>query len=226
MTRVLLLDYSTDRTEGPLTARWLPPDVDVTVWSQIDGGAPPAVVGFTHLLHTGSALSINADPPFLEAAMALVRDAARGGLAQLGICYGHQLLGRAFGGRAAVRRCPTGLQVGWCALDLAPEGRDLLALPSRCRVWQYHFDEVTVVPEGARVLASDRHSAVQVFHDPARRLLGTQFHPEVDPTVGAAIFRAQAAELAAHGRDVEALCRGRPRGLSPARFFARFLDAI
>jgi GMP synthase-like glutamine amidotransferase len=204
----------------------LPAGVECVTWTQVDGGAPPALDGFSHLLHSGSAWSINADPPFVEVAMERVREGVARGLAQLGICYGHQLLARALGGRGAVRRCPAGLQVGWCELGFAEEGQRLLALPARCRVWHYHFDEVRAPPAGARVLASDAHCAVQAFHDPARRLLGTQFHPEIDPAVGAAIFRAQAAELAAHGHDAEDLCRGTPRGLAPASFFARFFDAI
>ena len=95
MSRVLVLDYSTDATLGPATARWLPPGVDPQLWTMLDEQPLPSLAGFTHLVHSGSALSINDDPPFLDAVLSMVREAVELGRPQLGICYGHQLLARA-----------------------------------------------------------------------------------------------------------------------------------
>lgn len=223
LPHVLLLDYSTDRSEGPLTARWLPPGTPVALWAQLDGTPLPSLEGVTHVIHTGSAHSITADPPFIGGAMALVREAVARGLAQFGICYGHQLLCRALGGRAAVRRCPAGLQAGFLPARVTPEGQALLGVAAEAVVWQYHFDEVLSVPPGARVIASDEHSAVQAFVDPARRLLGTQFHPEVDVVEGRRIYLDNVRDLAEHGRDGVALARGGPPQIDCAAVFSRWL---
>ncbi|MFH1468076.1 MAG: type 1 glutamine amidotransferase [Pseudomonadota bacterium] len=223
MPRVLLLDYSTDRTEGPLTARWLPQGTPLVTWAQLDGGPLPPLGGVSHVIHTGSAHSINDDPPFVAGAMALVREAVARGIPQLGICYGHQLLCRALGGRAAVRRCPTGLQAGFLPARFSAEGQAVFGVAPEAVVWQYHFDEVVALPSGAAILAADDHSAVQAFEEPNRRLLGTQFHPEVDAVAGRRIFRAEARELAGHGLDAEKLAQGGPTELDCGALFARWL---
>jgi GMP synthase-like glutamine amidotransferase len=223
MTRALMLDYSTDRSLGPATARWLPAEVEVVTWTMLDGHPLPSLEGFTHLLHSGSALSINDDPPFLDAAMALVRRAVSLGLPQLGICYGHQLLARALSDRAAVRRCPDGPEIGWLPVDFTPAGRTLFEVPPRCRIWQFHHDEVVRLPEGAELLASSPHCAVQAFHDPQRKLLGTQFHPEVDLELGNRIYLDKVADLAEKGFDAGELVRGRPEGFDITGVMARFV---
>jgi GMP synthase-like glutamine amidotransferase len=225
MSRVLLLDYSTDRSLWPATARWLPAGAPLQSWTMLDGRPLPKLEGVTHLVHTGSALSILDDPPFLGEVLALVRRAVDAGLPQLGICYGHQLLARAVGGRAAVRRCPAGPEIGWLEVSFAPAGQALFEVGPRCRIWQFHHDEVVQPPGGAVVLASSPHTRVQAYHDPRRLLWGMQFHPEVDRPLGDRIFLDKAAELAAKGFDARELVRGSPEGFDVAAVMARFLRA-
>jgi GMP synthase-like glutamine amidotransferase len=221
--RILVLDYSTDRSLGPATARWLPAGCEVHSWTMLDGEPLPALEGFTHLLHTGSALSINDDPPFLAGALALVRQAVDRGLPQLGICYGHQLLSRALGGRRAVRRCPAGPEIGWLPVAFTERGQAQFGVPARCVIWQYHHDEVVALPHEAQVLASSPHCAVQAFHDPLRRLTGTQFHPEVDLALGTSMYLDKAEDLAAKGFDARALVLGRPEGFDLRAVLARLV---
>ncbi len=223
MSRVLVLDYSTDAALGPATARWLPAAVPVQLWTMIQGQPLPSLDGFTHLVHSGSALSINDDAPFLAAAFERVQQAVARGVGQLGICYGHQLLARALCGRRAVRRCPEGPEIGWLPVDFDPGGRELFGVAPRCRIWQFHYDEVVEVPDGSAVLAHSPHSAIQAFHDPVRRALGMQFHPEVDRELGNRIFRDKAEQLACTGHDAEELARGRPEGFDLYAVMARFV---
>ena len=222
MPRVLLMDYRTDRSEGPATARWFPDRAEIHEWAMLDHVPVPTLQGFTHVVHTGSALSINDDPPFLEAAMALVRRGVELGLPQLGICYGHQLLARAVGGRSAVRRNPRGPEAGWCPVDFSADGQRFFGVGARCRIFQFHFDEVLALPPGARALASSPLCGVQAFHDPLRRLVGTQFHPEFDLELGNEIFRDHPYLLTPHGLDAAQLVRGRPSGFDLAAFLAVF----
>ena len=223
MSRVLLLDYSTDRSLGPATARWLPQGCPVHTWTMLDGHPLPGLGDFSHLVHTGSALSINDDPPFLAGALALVRAAVVAGLPLLGICYGHQLLARAVVGRQAVRRCPAGPEIGWLPVDFTAEGQALFGALGCSVIWQFHHDEVVTPPPGALVVASSPHTAVQAFHDPVRRLTGTQFHPEVDLAMGNQVYADRAQELAAQGFDAQALVRGVPRGFDMRAVVARFM---
>lgn len=101
----------------------------------------------------------------------------------LGVCYGHQILGRALGG--VVARHPAGWELGNVRIDLTPAGRAsaLFAdLPSHFSALQSHADAVLELPPGCELLAKGNHTEVQSFsYD--NRLLGVQFHPETTPDI-------------------------------------------
>ncbi|MPZ28822.1 MAG: glutamine-hydrolyzing GMP synthase [Micromonosporaceae bacterium] len=102
------------------------------------------------------------------------------GVPTLGICYGFQAMAAALGGTVT----PTGQrEYGGTRLTAYPDRGVLFAgLPAAQEVWMSHGDSVTAAPPGATVTASSERSPVAAFEDPARRLVGVQFHPEVAHT--------------------------------------------
>ena len=104
--RILILDYSVDRSEAPLFSRWLPEGSEREVSFVHFGDPIPSPVGFTRVMHTGSSLSICEDAVFTQDACEVVRECVAKGVPQMGVCYGHQLLCRALLGPC----CPA---VGW-----------------------------------------------------------------------------------------------------------------
>ena len=99
----------------------------------------------------------------------------------LGICYGMGVVNLAFGGEAgrADRR-----EYGPADLTVDVDA-DLFHGFSRTeliRVWMSHGDKMTSFPAGWRVLAHSSNAPIAAFADPARRLFGVQFHPEVAHT--------------------------------------------
>ena len=101
------------------------------------------------------------------------------GLPLLGICYGHQLLAAALGGRveAAGSR-----EYGGADLVVTAAEGVLAGLPPRTPVWMSHGDLVLAPPPGFAVLAHTSSTPVAAMADPARRIHGVQFHPEVAHT--------------------------------------------
>ncbi|GJF11451.1 glutamine amidotransferase [Mycolicibacterium cyprinidarum] len=100
--------------------------------------------------------------------MQLMRTAAEGGTALLGVCFGGQLLAQTFGG--TVSRSPHP-EVGW--YDVASDRPDIVPGGP----WfQWHFDRWTL-PPGATELARTT-GASQAFV--LGRAMALQFHPEVD----------------------------------------------
>jgi GMP synthase (glutamine-hydrolysing) len=102
------------------------------------------------------------------------------GVPTFGICYGFQAMARALGGTVS----PTGGgEYGGTALTTRT-GTGVLfeGLPAEQDVWMSHGDSVTAAPPGATVTAASAGSPVAAFEDPARRLAGVQFHPEVAHT--------------------------------------------
>jgi GMP synthase (glutamine-hydrolysing) len=99
----------------------------------------------------------------------------------LGICYGMGLVNVAFGGEAgrADRReyGPAELTI-----DIDADLFGGFAKNELTRVWMSHGDKMTTFPPGWSVLAHSSNSPIAAFADPARRIFGVQFHPEVAHT--------------------------------------------
>lgn len=117
----------------------------------------------------------------------------------LGICVGHQFLGRHFGGQVA-RGAP---EFGRVDLTVDQPDHPLFrALPSHFHVWASHNDHVVVAPKGWATLAHSPGCPIEAMAHPSRPIWGVQFHPEVEHTEhGTEILR----------RFTE-LCRARPNG--------------
>ncbi len=97
------------------------------------------------------------------------------GVPVLGICYGHQLLAHHLGGK--VEKGARG-EYGVAQLTVtAPD--PLLSGIQQSRIWMSHFDTVSEVPAGFRVVGSSEVSGVAAMSDTDRLLFGIQFHPEV-----------------------------------------------
>jgi GMP synthase (glutamine-hydrolysing) len=93
----------------------------------------------------------------------------------LGICAGLQLQAVFAGGEIGPSAAE---QRGFQPVTLRDRSDLFRDLPDEIVVFEDHTDEVTVLPESFRVLASSAACAVQAIADPARRWWGTQFHPE------------------------------------------------
>ncbi len=98
------------------------------------------------------------------------------GVPMLGICYGHQAMAQALGGR--VEHTGVG-EYGGTQLTVATPGVLFEGLPEAQPVWMSHGDTVTGAPPGFTVTAQTPATPVAAFEDPARALYGVQFHPEV-----------------------------------------------
>lgn len=105
----------------------------------------------------------------------------------LGICFGHQLLGKLFGGKLAHGR---ERQYGPTAIRCAPGARLFAGLPAEQTVWMSHGDHVAELPPGFRVAATTDSCPVAAYEAEGRDIFGLQFHPEVVHTPhGSAILK-------------------------------------
>lgn len=100
----------------------------------------------------------------------------------LGVCFGHQIIAHAFGGR--VERHPTLKEIGSVEIQLTNSAKeDVLFKDLRkvARVQMTHGDLVTSLPPGAILLAYNDYAPVQAFR--LGETWGIQFHPELTPQI-------------------------------------------
>ncbi len=98
------------------------------------------------------------------------------GIPVLGICYGHQSIAYALGGKVERRESS---EFGKTELEVPGPSLLFTGLPERQTVWMSHNDAVTAAPAGFTVTASTAASPVAAMENTERRLFGVQFHPEV-----------------------------------------------
>lgn len=98
------------------------------------------------------------------------------GVPILGICYGFQTMARALGGE--VGRTGT-REYGHTEATVEHTSCLFAGTPADQVVWMSHGDAVQSAPEGFTVTASTTQTPVAAFENPARKLFGLQWHPEV-----------------------------------------------
>lgn len=101
-------------------------------------------------------------------------------LPTLGICYGMQLIAHAMGGKVEPA---DNREFGPASLNIEPIGdaeKLFEGLPGSMNVWMSHGDHISTLPHGFDILAWSTNSPVAAMGN--GRMVGIQFHPEVNHT--------------------------------------------
>lgn len=175
---------------------------------------------------TGSSAMVTDREPWSERTAEWLHDAVKGGTPVLAICYGHQLLAHAFGGK--VEQNPHGRQIGTIDVVLTEESqRDplfggfqpVLHLPVS------HLQSVVKLPSGARRLATTERDPNHAFRL-GEQAWGVQFHPEFDADIVRGYIEARRSEIQAEGLDPTTLhetATDTPHGTLLLRRFANLV---
>lgn len=136
-----------------------------TPWSSIAARNPAAIILSGGPESTLVPDAPDMDPKILEA-----------GLPVLGICYGMQLMARHTGAQLVKL---DHAEYGPAMLSVSTSDGLFTGVPHDSRVWMSHGDSVVKLAAGFEELASTPRCNVAAMGNPAAKMYGVQFHPEV-----------------------------------------------
>ena len=157
-----------------------PVGIEVVPYAADAGQLPDSLDECDGWLCSPSRLSVYDDEPWIADVEDLLRDAIARETPFVGICFGHQLLAQALGGR--VVRATDGWGVGVHEYDIVEPLAVMQPARKRFALIASHQDQVVEVPSEARVIATSEFCPVAGLAV-GERLWTVQGHPEFVPAL-------------------------------------------
>lgn len=185
-------------------------DFDTAVFD-VQAGAWPEPVAFDGVIITGSAAGVYEHDPWIAELLDWIRR-AKGQTKLVGVCFGHQAMAQALGGR--VEQSDKGWGVGLHRYDVVSQSRWMTPAPGTVAIPVSHQDQVVAPPPQARVtLCSDfTPFAGLAWDDDA---ISFQGHPEFTPAFAAELTAGRRGRIdpVLVDRALESLSEPNDRGL-------------
>lgn len=159
-----------------------------TVFDVAAGDLPTDAAAFDAYLITGSAAGAYEPLPWIAALIGFLRRLPPT-TALVGICFGHQVMAAAFGGRVA--KSARGWGLGLHSYDVH-ERRPWMDDATHVAVPAIHQDQVVEAPPGSRTLAGSGFTPHGILAYGDRRALSFQFHPEFSADYATALIAGHA----------------------------------
>lgn len=182
-------------------------DADIVSYAVRDGELPPLAadadgVPYDGAVITGSAASVYWNRDWIDAVKAWVADAVAVDLPLLGVCFGHQLVADALGGRVTSMG---EYELGYHMIHHDDDCRLLDGLDEWFVAFTAHSDEVVELPDGATPHAENPYSHHAFEYESA---FGIQFHPEMDLETARNLLRQRGTDGEHVQRMIEDVCDG------------------
>ena len=100
----------------------------------------------------------------------------------LGICFGHQILAKVFGGKVKNSKHR---EFGLAVVNKKKNSlliKNFFKKTKSNKVWMSHSDHVSILPKAFKLIASSRNSKFTIIESKIKKIYGVQFHPEVTHT--------------------------------------------
>jgi len=171
---------------------------EMKTFSVVDGVFPDGPDAADAWLVSGSKHGAYEDHTWIPPLEALLRDIRAAGKPLVGICFGHQIIAQAFGGRVEK------FAGGWC---IGRQSYRIGAQAVALNAW--HQDQVTRLPDGAKVIGTSDFcaNAALTYGD---HILTMQPHPEFPASVIDKLLRHRSDTVPAPLKDTARAALGKP----------------
>ena len=180
-------------------------DDEIEVASVYEGDSLPDPTSVSGVVITGSSALVTEKEDWSERSAQWLPGAVESEVPVLGICYGHQLLAHALGGR--VERNPLGREIGTVQVRFGSSAREdtlFAGLPQEISVQVSHVESVVKLPPGAKHRGASAGDLNQAFAVGAWAW-GVQFHPEFDAEIVRGYIAGRRHFLVEEGLDPRSL---------------------
>ena len=197
--KILLVDNRLDPPRGsPDLRRYLIDGAVVVARRGPERDLPTDLTAYIHIVLSGSRASCLSHEEWVEEVVGLVQDASAKNIPILGVCFGHQMIARAFGGIESLRKSVTP-EFGWIRVKNHHAGHDddPLFAPLAPEFYSFasHHEEVHSLPPDLEITASNDRCAIQGLRHRRHPVFGVQFHPERNATEGENSMRSQRGKV-------------------------------
>ena len=158
---------------------------DLIPYDVCNGGWPASLDECDAYLCTGSRWSVYDNVAWIHELKTFVRRSYETSKPFIGICFGHQMMAEALGGK--VEKSDYGWGVGIHPLEITQAEPWMQPAQTTLKLHYMHQDQVTRLPENSVVLARSEHCPVAAFRV-GDTMLGLQAHPEFTNEYSAALL--------------------------------------
>ncbi len=181
--------------------RALRPDWSYRVWSVKDGEFPSSTDADGYII-TGSPASVHDPLDWIARLTALICELHSRRAPLVGLCFGHQAIALALGGR--VEKSPGGWRMGIAATHFSKKLPWMAPYHPTLELYASHSEQVTQLPATAQRLGGDDFCPIASFVLD-QHIMTTQYHPEFSPTFMSeltdVLVRKLPAEVIAQARE-------------------------
>jgi GMP synthase-like glutamine amidotransferase len=190
-----------------------------TNYNIVGGTFPSAVEEQDAYIVTGSLAGVYDPFSWISDLKTFLRE-AKGKTKLVGVCFGHQIMAEAFGGR--VEKSERGWGTGLHRYDVREKAAWMDDVQSFA-VPVSHQDQIIEQPPGSRVLASSAFTPFAVLGYQDQPAISFQCHPEFEPGYAAALIEHRRARLPDPDGAIASLGKPNDRALV-GKWIGRFLD--